>query len=357
MEQILDLEFESLQEIVQNFREPGYRSKQIWEGLYKQYYKDWDQFSNLPKFLISELSTRFSIIPLKLLNEEKTIDGSTIKTLFELNDGLLIESVHLINNQRNTICISTQAGCPVGCIFCATGAMGFSRNLNSSEIIGQILFFAEKFLSKGEHIHNIVFMGMGEPFLNYDATIKAVNRFNDPNGLNIGARRITISTIGITDKIIKFAEENRQFNLAISLHSPIDKIRQKLVPIAKKYPIESIIKSTDYYISKTNRRITYEYVMIDKLNSDTEHATLLAKLIKHQNCHVNLIALNKNSHFMGSPPNIEVKNNFSKILLDNKIPTTVRNSQGSMIKAACGQLAGKQSDKIKQHKTTPIRHE
>jgi 23S rRNA (adenine2503-C2)-methyltransferase len=341
MEHILELEFKSLEDFVLNSGEPGYRAEQIWDGLYRQYYKDWDQFSNLPKSFISEFSKRFTILPLKLISEEKTIDGLTNKTLFELNDGFFIESVHLINKKRNTICISTQAGCPVGCVFCATGAMGFSRNLDSSEIIGQILFFAESLRSNGEHIHNIVFMGMGEPFLNYAATIRAVKRFNDPNGLNIGARRITISTIGITDKIKAFAEENRQFNLAISLHAPVDTIRKKLVPIVNKYPIDSIIKAADYYIYKTNRRITYEYVMIDKLNSDTKQAKLMANLIRHQNCHVNLIALNENCHYKGSPPPMNAIKSFSKILLDNNIPTTVRNSQGSMIKAACGQLAGK----------------
>jgi 23S rRNA (adenine2503-C2)-methyltransferase len=342
MEHILAHDFEFIEEFVLFCGEPRYRAKQIWAGLYKQYYEKWIDFSNLPKSLISGLSKRFDILPLKLIKEEKTIDGFTNKTLFELNDGLFIESVHLINNKRNTICVSTQAGCPVGCVFCATGAMGFSRNLNSSEIIGQILFFAKSFRSIGEKIHNIVFMGMGEPFLNYKATIKAVNRFNDPNGLKIGARRITVSTIGIIDKIIEFAEENRQFNLAISLHAPVDSIRQKLIPIAKKYPIDSLIRAADTYILKTNRRITYEYVLIDKVNSDTKHAKLLANLIKHQNCHVNLIALNTNSHFIGFPPSNNSINRFGKILIDNNIPTTVRNSQGSKIKAACGQLAGKQ---------------
>ena len=343
MEHILDLEFIDLEEIISSLDEPGYRAKQIWEGLYKHLYTNWNEFTNIPNSLIAALSYRFTILPIKLINEEKTADGNTVKTLFQLNDGQLIETVHLVNRDRNTICISTQAGCPVGCFFCASGKIGFFRNLYASEIIGQILFFSNRLQPLDQKIQNIVVMGMGEPFLNYDATLQAVKRFNDPTGLDIGARRITISTIGIVEKILVFAEENRQFNLAISLHAPNDQIRHKLIPIALKYPIAEILKAADYYVSKTNRRITYEYVLIDKINSTPEHAQALANLIKHQNCHVNLIALNTNSHFNGNPPDIVSINKFSNVLLNNRIRTTIRNSQGSKIKAGCGQLAVKQN--------------
>ncbi|MDO9545139.1 MAG: 23S rRNA (adenine(2503)-C(2))-methyltransferase RlmN [Pelolinea sp.] len=343
MEHILDLGFDSLEKRVLSFDEPEYRAKQIWEGLYKHFYKDWHEFTNLPNSLITTLSDHFDILPIQLINEEITADGNTIKTLFQLNDGLYIESVHLVNRNRNTICISTQVGCPVGCLFCATGRMGFFRNLFPSEIIGQILFFSNRFKKLDQKIQNIVLMGMGEPFLNFDATLQAMILLNDPTGFDIGARRITISTIGIVEKIIEIADENRQFNLAISLHAPNDGIRQKLIPIAKKYPIKNILTAADYYILKTNRRITYEYVLIDKINSTTEHALEFANLIKHQNCHVNLIALNPNSHFDGDSPSFDSITKFSKILLNNGIPTTIRNSQGSNIKAGCGQLAGTQS--------------
>lgn len=342
MEQINDLEFADLKEIIISLGEPGYRVNQIWEGLYKHLYTNWNEFTNIPNSLIATLSHRFIILPIKLINEEKTSDGNTVKMLFQLKDGLFIESVHLVNRDRNTICISTQAGCPVGCHFCATGKVGFFRNLSASEIIGQIIFFSNRLQRLDQKIQNIVLMGMGEPFLNYDATLKAVRRFNDSTGLDLGARRITISTIGIVEKIKAFAEENRQFNLAISLHAPNDQIRQKLIPIAAKYPLAEIFKAADYYISKTNRRITYEYVLIDKINSTSEHAQELANKIKHQNCHVNLIALNANSHFDGNPPDDDSINKFSKVLLNSRIPTTIRNSQGSKIKAGCGQLAGTQ---------------
>ena len=261
-----------------------------------------------------------------------------------LEDGYHIETVLLKTDGRNTVCISTQAGCPVGCQFCATGNMGFFRNLKSSEIIGQVLFIANALSDQNENLNNIVLMGMGEPFLNSDEVIKSVHTFNDPDHFGIGARRITISTIGIVDKILEFSQEPRQFNLAISLHAPNDQLRQKLIPMAKKYPVTEIIAAAQNYIQSTNRRITFEYVLIDKINSKAKHALELANLVKHMNCHINLIALNPNEHFDGKAPSSEIIRSFSKILLDNKIPTTIRNSQGAQIKAGCGQLAFKGND-------------
>jgi len=340
MENILDYNYSTLEEKILQLNEPSYRTSQIWEGLYKLNYSTWKDFSNLPIPLRTSLSKQYNILPLDPIKENKTTDERTTKILFQLYDGNLIESVHLVNKNRNTICISTQAGCPVGCAFCATGKSGFFRNLNASEIIGQVLFFSYRLHAIGQRISNIVLMGMGEPFLNYNATLQSLNRFNDPKGIAIGARKITISTIGIIEKIVKFADEQRQFKLAISLHAPDDKIREELIPLAKKYPIKEILKSADYYILKTNRRITYEYVLIDKINSNSEQALALAELLKNQNCHVNLIAVNPNSHFEGKPPSIQSINKFSNILLRNGISTTIRNSQGSKIKAGCGQLAG-----------------
>ena len=340
MENILDFDFSTLEEQILQLNKPSFRAGQIWEGLYKLNYSNWNDFSNLPIPLRSYLSQHYNILSLNPISENKTIDQRTTKVLFQLGDGNLIESVHLVNKNRNTICISTQAGCSVGCTFCATGKNGFSRNLLVSEIIGQVLFFSHRLHAIGQRITNIVLMGMGEPFLNYNATLQSLKRFNDPNGIAIGARKITISTIGIIEKIIKFADEQRQFKLAISLHAPDDKIREELIPLAKKYPIKEILKSADYYILKTNRRITYEYVLIDKINSNREHAQSLAELLKKQNCHVNLIAVNPNSHFEGKPPSVQSINKFSNLLLSNGISTSIRNSQGSKIKAGCGQLAG-----------------
>jgi len=341
MENILDLEYSALEDKILQYNEPSFRASQIWEGLYKHNYSNWNNFTNLPIPVRTALSQQYKILSLDPIKENITIDERTTKILFQLDDGNLVESVHLINKNRNTICISTQAGCPVGCSFCATGKIGFFRNLKVSEIVGQVLFFSNRLHVIGQNISNVVLMGMGEPFLNYDATLRAVRRFNDPNGINIGARKITISTIGIVDKITKFADEQSQFKLAISLHAPDDKVRGELIPIAKKYPIIEILKATDYYIAKTNRRITYEYVLIDNINSTRVHAQTLSGLLKKQNCHVNLIALNPNSHFEGKPPSEKSIKVFSNTLLSNGISTTIRNSQGSKIKAGCGQLAGK----------------
>ena len=340
MENILDFDFPTLEEKVLQLNEPSFRARQIWEGLYKLNYLKWNDFSNLPITLRTSLSQQYNILSLNPLKENKTIDQRTTKILFQLDDGNLVESVHLVNKNRNTICISTQAGCSVGCAFCATGKNGFFRNLLVSEIIGQVLFFSHRLHTIGQRITNIVLMGMGEPFLNYNATLQSLIRFNDPKGIAIGARKITISTIGIIEKIIKFADEQRQFKLAISLHAPDDKIRAELIPLAKKYPIKDILESANYYILKTNRRITYEYVLIDKVNSNREHAQTLAELLKNQNCHVNLIAVNPNAHFEGKPPSVQSINKFSNILMRNGISTTIRNSQGSKINAGCGQLAG-----------------
>jgi len=317
-----------------------YRTDQIWNGIYRQYYRDWDDFSNLPGDLINFLSKRFSIFSLKKIAANSSIDQKTNKVVFKLHDENLIETVHIANDGRNTICISTQAGCPVGCIFCATGFSGFQRNLTFDEIVGQITYFSRELLQVDQQITNIVLMGMGEPFLNYENTLKAVFSFNNPDKFNIGARRITVSTIGIPDKIKRFAEIGKQFNLAISLHAPNDHLRRQLVPLSSNTSVKNILSAAQYYIDNTNRRVTYEYVLINRVNDHTDHARELARLINRQNCHINLIALNQNDHFKGKPSGEDKIKAFSKILLDHGIPTTIRNSQGASIQAGCGQLSG-----------------
>jgi len=339
-ENILDLYFSSIEQFIQDIGEPKYRAKQIWEGIYKRHYIDWESYTTIPKNLISRLSKTYRLLPLTPIDESISSDGRTLKILFRLYDGITIETVHLINSNRNTICISTQAGCAVGCAFCATGNLGFRRNLFASEIIGQILFFSNRLAKLNQKITNIVLMGMGEPFLNYKQSLKSISRFNDPTAFDIGARRITVSTIGIIDKIKQFADEQRQYHLAISLHAPNDFIRRELIPIAQDVQIKDLIEAAKYYIKKTNRRISYEYVLIDRINSEKEHARALVRLLKYQNCHVNLIALNPNPQYNENPPDDKKIKDFNGILQKNGIPCTIRNSQGASIKAGCGQLAG-----------------
>jgi len=239
------------------------------------------------------------------------------------------------------LCISTQSGCPVGCVFCATGKFGFFRDLTSGEIVEQVIHISRLLSQQGEHITNIVLMGMGEPFLNFEATLDAVKRFNDNSGMNIGARRITISTIGIPDKILRFAQEGLQINLAVSLHAPNDALRRELVPVAARIHISELMQACRQYIKATNRRITFEYVLINGVNDQPQQAEELAALLSGMLCHVNLIGLNPTTHYPGRTPSHQTMNAFGHILLSHNIPTSIRNSQGSDIQAACGQLAGR----------------
>jgi 23S rRNA (adenine2503-C2)-methyltransferase len=341
MNNFFDLQYSDLEELLNSFSQPRFRLKQVWEGAYRNLEPNWKHFSNLPKDLREKLQENYSLNNLEAIDEINAFDGCSTKFLFSLPDGNSVESVILRSDNRITLCISTQSGCPVGCVFCATGKFGFHRNLTSGEIIEQVIFLVRLLKQNGESVNNIVIMGMGEPMLNYDATLTAIRRFNDPEGLNIGARRITLSTIGIPEKIRQFAHEDLQVNLAISLHAPNDVLRRQLVPIAEKSTIAEIIDACRDYITATNRRVTFEYVLIDQINNLPQHAHELSNLLKGFLCHVNLIGLNPTNHYSGKTPKKQAIRDFGKILLANHIPTSIRNSQGSDIQAACGQLAGK----------------
>ena len=341
MNNIYDLSFNEIEAFVKEKGEPPFRARQIWEGLYQLHNSSWEDFSSLPKSLRVELGLDFTLSSLLKIDSAFSEDFQTEKILFQLADSNFIESVLLRKDDRLTLCISTQVGCPVGCIFCATGNLGFKRNLTSGEIIEQVIIFIKNLNSDGEKLTNIVLMGMGEPFLNYDNTISAVERLNDASGLNIGARRITISTIGINNRIKEFSENKLQINLSISLHAPNDQLRRKLVPLALNNPIKELIVASRSYIAKTNRRITFEYVMIKGINDNPKLAIELFRLLKGLTCHVNLIPLNPNSHFSGKPSDLSTIREFGRILIENGIAVSIRESQGADIQAGCGQLAGK----------------
>ncbi|MDP2965969.1 MAG: 23S rRNA (adenine(2503)-C(2))-methyltransferase RlmN [Pelolinea sp.] len=341
MNNIYDLYFSEIESFLKDEGEPSFRAKQIWEGLYQHRYSSWEEFSSSPKPLRQKLESHFSITSLIKVNSVFSTDLQTEKILFQLKDSNYIESVLLRKDNRLTLCISTQSGCPVGCIFCATGNLGFKRNLSSGEIIEQVIFIMKALEPNEEKLTNIVLMGMGEPFLNYDNTISAITKLNDANSLNIGARRITISTIGIIDRIKQFSEKELQINLSVSLHAPNDLLRQQFVPIAKKYPLRELIAACRSYFDRTNRRITFEYVMIKGINDSPILAFELVKLLRGLNCHLNLIPLNLTSHFMGKPSDTSTIREFGKILLEKGIATSIRDSQGSDVQAGCGQLAGK----------------
>ncbi len=343
---IYDLTLDELTHWVSKQGEPKYRAAQIWEGLYKQYYSDPASYSNLSKTLKKRLDQAFIFSPLMPSATLSSRDGNTGKTLFELSGGARIETVLMRYTSRNSLCVSTQSGCAMGCTFCATGQMGFTRHLSSGEIIAQVLYYANILRQSSESLTNVVFMGMGEPFQNYDACLDAIRRLNDPDGFNMGARRFTISTVGIVPKIKKFADEGLQVNLAISLHAADNATRSSLVPINRMYPIEKVIGACKYYIQKTNRRVSFEYGLINGVNDSNLQAMALGDHLKGMLCHVNLIALNPTDGFDNTGPKQERIDAFLQILTAKKIQATVRTRRGIEIQAGCGQLAYQQSNML-----------
>ena len=326
---------------------PKYRTQQIWRGIYKSFWYDPEQFSTLPHRLRSFLAEHFTFTTLEPINTKTSSDGNTTKTLFQLEDNHAIETVLMRYKKRNTVCISTQAGCGMGCIFCATGQMGLRRNLSSGEIVEQVLFFARKLQENYDRITNIVFMGMGEPFHNYESTMKAVDILNDSIGFKFGARRMTISTVGLVKEILRFASEKRQVNLAISLHAAEDELRDKLLPINKRYPIADLLDACLEYVRETRRRITFEWAMIRGVNDSLEQALKLVKLLDRfrlndsRLCHVNIIQLNPSPSYNGVPTRNNQARLFLQLLRDNQISCTLRLRRGVDIQAGCGQLVVK----------------
>ncbi len=336
---IYDLNLDELRERMAALGEPGYRAKQIWQGLYQNLWAGPDEFTNLPKTLREKLKTTFRFSALTPGQVLRSSDGETIKTLFWLDDGRAIEAVLMHYDVRHTLCISSQAGCAMGCVFCATGQMGFKRHLTSGEIVEQVVYYARMLRNMGEQVTNVVVMGMGEPFHNYDNTLAAIDRLNHPEGMNLGARRFTISTVGLVPAIRRFADEKRQVNLAISLHAATDEERSALLPVNRRYPLEELMAAVREYIEKTGRRITFEFALINEVNDTVENARALAKLLKGVLCHVNVIPLNPTQKFSGQATTRQRAEAFCQELEKAGIPCTIRIRRGIDIQAGCGQLA------------------
>lgn len=334
---ILGLTYKELEEIIIKAGFPSFRTKQIYHWLYQKKVSNFRQMRNIPVALIDRLEILFQLKIMDCVRMMESIDGS-IKFLFQLKDNQLIESVLIRNEKRNTACLSSQVGCEWRCIFCASGKEGFKRNLKVEEIVGQLL--AIKTISD-EHINNIVFMGMGEPFDNYQQLMKAINIINDPRGINIGARKITISTCGIIPKIEKLSENQLQVELSVSLHSVEDRVRSFLMPVNKKYPLNKLISTCRNYVSKKKRPITFEYLLLKGINDSPKQAKKLSSLISDFKSKVNLIIYNPvlNQNRL-SPSEEEMVFSFQQVLKNNHIPVTIRYSKGSDIEAACGQLKG-----------------
>jgi 23S rRNA (adenine2503-C2)-methyltransferase len=269
---------------------------------------------------------------------QESSDRQTKKVLFNLNDGQLVETVLMEYSRRRTLCISTQAGCAMGCVFCATGQMGFFRHLSAGEIVAQVLYFARQLASRNEHVTNIVLMGMGEPLHNYVNTIKAVDVLTDDDGFNLGARKITISTVGLVPAIRRFADEKRQVGLAVSLHAATDEERSRLIPVANRWPIAELMAACDYYIEQTGRRLTFEWALIERENDTPEQAQALGRLLQGKLCHVNLIPLNPTKGYSGGPSARDRVDAFQNELAGFGVSSSVRVRRGIDIQAGCGQL-------------------
>ncbi len=334
------MNIEKLSEILKE--QPKFRFKQAEQALYKDFVSSWQEVSGFPKDLRLKLEEE---CPLNI--EAEVFSGGLgkggDKALISLIDGETVETVLIKQKSgsdfRYTVCVSSQVGCALACTFCATGDFGFRRNLSANEILEQVIYWARVLKEKDAKIDNIVFMGMGEPFLNYQEFIKAVKFLNDPETFNIGARRLSVSTCGITEGIKKLSGEKLQVNLAISLHAADDSLRGDLMPIAKKYSLYEIFKAVDNYINKTGRRVMFEYLMIREINDSDKEALKLAKLMNKPLYMLNLIPYNSTGRFEASSEKRIEK--FKSVLEKEGIPVTVRRSFGAEIGAACGQLKGK----------------
>jgi 23S rRNA (adenine2503-C2)-methyltransferase len=337
---IYDYDYEKLEAFLLSLGEKKFRTKQIWDWLYIKKVTSFEEMTNLNKELIDKLKNNFKFDYIKIKN--KQVSDLTNKYLFELLDGNFIEAVIMRHDYGISICVSSEVGCNMGCAFCESGRLKKVRNLDTYEIVEQILLIGAEL---NERIDSVVIMGIGEPFDNYDNIINFIEIINNPFGLAIGARHITVSTCGIIPKIKEFMNLDLQVNLAISLHASNNELRSKLMPINNAYPLNNLINTIKEYIIKTNRRVTIEYVMLKGVNDSKDNALELSHLLKGMNIYVNLIPYNETSHIEYKKSNIVVIKEFYDILKKNNINVTIRKEFGSGIDAACGQLRAKEVDK------------
>lgn len=364
---LLALTLPQLQAWLTERGEPAFRAKQLYNWLYQHLSTDFGQMTNLPQSLREKLAEEASIGPMIVRSELHSKDDRTRKILLELADGKLIESVLMLypplgeHNARATVCVSTQAGCAFGCTFCATGQMGFDRHLSAGEIVAQVLYFARELRNAPwtatglpgstpiDRITNIVLMGMGEPLHNYNNVLQALRILNSPEGFNLGARHMTVSTVGLVPAIRKLSQEPLQVNLAISLHAPTDELRSQTMPVNRKYPLPELIAACKDYIAATRRQVTFEYVLLAGVNDTPEYAHLLGDLLAplKQFAHVNCIPVNATSASYRTP-GPEAIRAFRDILFEHGISNSVRAERGDDIAAACGQLRTRFAKRQKQ---------
>lgn len=330
------------------FNELGFdesRTKQLENAVLKNFVCSFDDITQFSKDLREDLKQKFSLT--KLILVESHNSGDTVKFVFKTFDNNFVESVLMLHNdKRRTVCVSSQVFCAVGCTFCATGANSFKRSLTVDEIVEQVLFISRYLKNKGERVTNIVYMGMGEPFLNYDNVVESIKILNNPNFFNIGARHITVSTSGIVPKIEEFSKLGLQVRLAISLHAPNDELRSKIMPINKRYTLKDLMKACDNFTKKKNKRISYEYVIIKDINDSKKNAFELVNLLKGRLAHVNLLIYNPHEFSSYKRPDKQTVMTFKDILQKGGIEVSIRRSMGDDISGACGQLSGKQQKNL-----------
>ncbi|MGX6441994.1 23S rRNA (adenine(2503)-C(2))-methyltransferase RlmN [Neobacillus sp. K501] len=338
---IYSLELHELKDWLSENGEKPFRAEQIFDWLYKKRISSFEEMSNLSKGLRDKISQQFQLTTLKTVIKQTSADG-TIKFLFELHDGYSIETVLMRHDYGNSVCVTTQVGCRIGCTFCASTLGGLKRHLETGEIVAQVVTVQQALDETDERVSSVVIMGIGEPFDNYDNMLSFLKNINHEKGLNIGARHITVSTSGIVPKIYQFADENMQINFAISLHAPNTELRSRLMPINRAYKLDDLMESVRYYIDKTGRRISFEYGLFGGVNDTVEHAEELAELLKGLKCHVNLIPVNyvPERDYVRTPKDKIFA--FEKTLKNRGINVTIRREQGSDIDAACGQLRAKE---------------
>lgn len=350
---LLDLDETELTALVEELGQPSFRAKQIWTWLYQKFAQSCDEMTNLPRALTQKLAERAPLAPLEVIVEKVAYDGQTRKALFRLADGAEIESVLMLYADRATVCVSTQAGCAMACTFCATGQAGLTRNLHVGEIVQQVVHF-ERFLNRTndpkftlghKRVTNLVFMGMGEPLANYVNLWKAIRRIHDPNGLNLSARKLTVSTVGLAPMIKRFGQEELPVNLAVSLHAPNDTLRSEMMPINDRFPIATLIEACREYIAATNRRLSFEYTLVQGQNDSPASARELGRLLQGMLCHVNLIPINPVPGSNQRPSTNAHVVAFQTELNKFGIPNSVRIEKGRDIQAACGQLKVEQEAK------------
>jgi 23S rRNA (adenine2503-C2)-methyltransferase len=339
MKELCSLTLEELKAWMVEQGEKPFRAGQVFDWVYAKGAESFEEMTNLSKDFRGKLAASLSFPSLKLVRQIESEDGETTKYLWRLADGKLVESVLIRSHERRTVCVSCQVGCPARCAFCASGKEGLLRDLSVAEIVEQVLHIDRSLQAMEERVCHIVFMGMGEPMENYDAVVKAIGLFNDPNAFKISQRRITVSTVGVVEGIKKLSDEDLHVNLVLSLHAPNQHLRKKIIPYARKYPLEEILLAMEEYGKKTSRDITYEYTLLAGINDRAEHAEELASLLRGKQCTVNLIPYNPVGGLNLRRPEAEQIVAFRDILSDAGINTTWRYTKGKDIAAACGQLA------------------